>query len=51
MDTMKDKDFLADAEKGQLEITPVSGEDIQKLVMEIHQTPPEIAKRAGDLLK
>jgi tripartite-type tricarboxylate transporter receptor subunit TctC len=51
MDTMKDKDFLADAEKGQLEITPVSGEDIQKLVMEIHQTPPDIAKRAGDLLK
>jgi tripartite-type tricarboxylate transporter receptor subunit TctC len=51
MDTMKDKDFLADAEKGQLEITPVSGEDIQKLVMDIHQTSPEIAKRAGDLLK
>jgi tripartite-type tricarboxylate transporter receptor subunit TctC len=51
MDTMKDKDFLADAEKGQLEITPVSGEDIQKLVLETHQTPPEIAKKAGDLLK
>jgi tripartite-type tricarboxylate transporter receptor subunit TctC len=51
MDTMKDKEFLADAEKGQLEITPVSGEDIQKLVIETHQTPPEIAKKAGDLLK
>jgi tripartite-type tricarboxylate transporter receptor subunit TctC len=51
MDTMKDKDFLADAEKGQLEITAVSGEDIQKLVSETHETPPEIAKKAGDLLK
>ena len=26
MDTMKDKDFLADAEKAQMEITPVPGE-------------------------
>jgi tripartite-type tricarboxylate transporter receptor subunit TctC len=51
MDTMKDKDFLADAEKAQLEITPVAGEDIQRLVIETHQTPPEIAKKAGDLLK
>jgi tripartite-type tricarboxylate transporter receptor subunit TctC len=51
MDTMKDKEFLADAEKGQLEITPVSGEDIQKLVIETHQTPAEIAKKAGDLLR
>jgi tripartite-type tricarboxylate transporter receptor subunit TctC len=51
LDTMKDKDFLADAEKAQLEITPVAGEDIQRLVIDTHKTPPEIAKKAGDLLK
>ena len=51
LDTMKDKDFLADAEKAQLEITPVAGEDIQRLVIETHKTPAEIAKKAGDLLK
>ena len=45
MDTMKDKDFLAEAEKAQLEITPVDGEAVQKLVNEVYQTPPEIAKR------
>ena len=28
MDTMKDKDFLADAEKAQMEITPVAGEQV-----------------------
>ena len=27
MDTMKDKEFLADAEKAQLEITPVAGDE------------------------
>jgi tripartite-type tricarboxylate transporter receptor subunit TctC len=51
MDTMKDKDFLAEADKGQLEITPVSGEEIQKLVVETHQTPAAVAKKAGDFLK
>ena len=30
--TMKDPDFLADAAKAQLEVTPVSGEDVEKLV-------------------
>jgi tripartite-type tricarboxylate transporter receptor subunit TctC len=51
MDTMNDKDFLADAEKAQLEITPVSGDKVQSLVEEIYQTPPEIAKKAAGLLQ
>jgi tripartite-type tricarboxylate transporter receptor subunit TctC len=50
MDTMTDKDFLADAEKAQLEITPVDGAGIQKLVTEVYQTPPEVAKKAAELL-
>jgi tripartite-type tricarboxylate transporter receptor subunit TctC len=51
MDTMNDKDFLADTEKAQMEITPVSGDQIEKLVREIFATPPEIAQRAAALLK
>ncbi|MCC6890382.1 MAG: hypothetical protein IT536_17800 [Hyphomicrobiales bacterium] len=51
MDTMKDKTFLAEAEKAQLEITPISGEDVQRLVEEIYQTPPEIVKKAADILR
>jgi tripartite-type tricarboxylate transporter receptor subunit TctC len=50
MDTMADKDFLADAEKAQLEITPVDGAGIQKLVAEVYQSPPEVAKKAAALL-
>jgi tripartite-type tricarboxylate transporter receptor subunit TctC len=50
METMQDKDFLADAEKAQLEITPVSGEEVQKLVTEVYATPPEIAKKAAAIL-
>jgi tripartite-type tricarboxylate transporter receptor subunit TctC len=51
MDTMKDPDFLAEAKKADLEVTPVPGEDIQKLVEEIYQTPKEIADKAAAMVK
>ena len=50
METMEDKDFRADAEKAQLEITPVPGSEVQKLVTEVYATPPEIAKKAAAIL-
>ena len=50
MDTMTDKEFLADAEKTQLEIKPVAGDRIQELVKTIYQTPPEVARKAAALL-
>ncbi|HZS63872.1 MAG TPA: tripartite tricarboxylate transporter substrate-binding protein [Xanthobacteraceae bacterium] len=48
-ETMKDPAFLADAEKVRLEVNPMSGEDMQKLVGEAYATPPAIIKRAADL--
>jgi tripartite-type tricarboxylate transporter receptor subunit TctC len=51
MDTMRDKEFFADAERGKLEITPVSGEGIQKLVGEVYATPAAVTKRATELLR
>jgi tripartite-type tricarboxylate transporter receptor subunit TctC len=50
-DTMQDKDFLAEAQKIDLEINPVSGEEVQKLVDEAYDTPKDIAQKAADLLK
>jgi tripartite-type tricarboxylate transporter receptor subunit TctC len=51
MDTMKDKDFLAEADKAKMEITPVSGEALDKLVKEIYAYPADIAKKAGNLIE
>ena len=51
MDTMDDKDFLAEADKAQLEIRPVAGADVQKLVKEVYETPAAIAQKAADILK
>src|SRR3984893_260844 len=47
-DTMKDPDFLAEAEKAALEITPVTGEEIDKLVKDLYQTPKALAAKAAE---
>ena len=51
MDTMKDPEFLADAEKAQLEINPVVGEEVEKLVNEIYQTPKALADKAAEFIR
>ena len=51
MDTMKDPEFLAEADKAKLEITPVPGEQIQQLVIDAYKLPADIVKKTGDLLK
>ncbi|HSR70810.1 MAG TPA: tripartite tricarboxylate transporter substrate-binding protein [Kiloniellales bacterium] len=49
MDTMKDPEFLAEAKKAKLEITPVSGEEIQTLINELYEdTPQEIVDMAAE---
>ena len=50
IDTMADPAFLADAEKTQLEVNPVSGEEVQKLVAEVYRTPAEVAMKAAQIL-
>lgn len=49
--TVRDTAFLADAQAAKLEIMPVSGGDVQKLVDEIYATPPAIAAKVASLIK
>jgi len=51
MDTMKDQDFLADAKKTDLEINPVSGDDVEKLVKEVYATPADTIAKAKTAAK
>jgi tripartite-type tricarboxylate transporter receptor subunit TctC len=44
--TMKDKDFLADVQKLDLEVRPVSGLEIDALVANLARTPADIRKLA-----
>jgi tripartite-type tricarboxylate transporter receptor subunit TctC len=52
MATMNDKAFLADVAKARFEVTPVSGEQLEKMVMEIYRTtPPAVAGKAMAVVK
>jgi tripartite-type tricarboxylate transporter receptor subunit TctC len=44
--TMTDKDFRAEADKTNLEINPVSGAEVEKLVNEVYATPPDVVAKA-----
>jgi len=51
MATMRDKGFLAEAEKAKLEVDPVSGEEVQDIVKEAYETPKSVVKRTGEIVK
>ncbi len=46
MATLKDKEFLADAEKVKIVISPLSGSEVQKVVKSLYEAPKEIVDRA-----
>jgi hypothetical protein len=47
-ETMADTEFVAEAERGKIEIMPVSGENIERLVLDVYRhTAPDLAARAG----
>ena len=47
---IKDPEFAAAAAQGQIEIRPLSGQELQQLVAETARTPEAIVKRAMDLV-
>jgi hypothetical protein len=49
-DTMKDTEFIAEAEKSKLETTYVSGEEIEKYVSEIMSITPKAKELLGFLM-
>jgi tripartite-type tricarboxylate transporter receptor subunit TctC len=42
---IKDRDFMADANKHNMDIRPMTGEQLDKLIREIVDTPPDIRER------
>ena len=45
-ETLKDPAFLADADKLKLEVNPVSGAEIDKLIAELYRAPRDIVEEA-----
>jgi tripartite-type tricarboxylate transporter receptor subunit TctC len=48
--TIKDPAFIEEAKKAQLDLEPVSGEELQKIVSDIVATPEPIAKRLAEII-
>ncbi len=48
--TVKDPEFLADAKKMLLDSDPTTGEETQKIIAKLYQTPPDVVERAKKLL-
>jgi tripartite-type tricarboxylate transporter receptor subunit TctC len=51
MQAMADQELRAEAAKARLEILPMAGEHVQKLVDDIHATPSTVVRRVMDMLK
>jgi tripartite-type tricarboxylate transporter receptor subunit TctC len=49
-ETMKDQEFLAETERLQLEVQPMAGPELQKLVAELANTPPPVIAKVRAIL-
>ena len=48
---MEDKDLIADAEKAEMEIDPMTGEEMTKLMQEVYASPKDVVAKLADALK
>ena len=50
-DTLVDPEFVAEAKKGNMELDPVSGEDLERIVNGFFKADPVVVNKLRDLLK
>lgn len=50
MKSHKDKEFLADAEKLKLDVSPIDGEAVEVLIRRMASTPPAVIKRFKSIM-
>jgi tripartite-type tricarboxylate transporter receptor subunit TctC len=49
-DTLKDPDFLAEAKKVQLEVNPLNGEEVGKIVDNMFNLNPAVVSKLASIL-
>jgi tripartite-type tricarboxylate transporter receptor subunit TctC len=50
-ETMRDPAFVADAAKLQLDVDPMTGDQVQNLIAELGRTPPDVVGRVRGILE
>ena len=48
---IKDETFLAEAQKQNLLLDPVSGEEAEKIIATIYAAPPELTRKVKEVLE
>jgi tripartite-type tricarboxylate transporter receptor subunit TctC len=48
--TMKDPEYLADAKKSRIDVNPVTGAEIDKLLAELYATPKDVVTKASQAI-
>jgi len=48
--TLKDPAFLSEARKSKLDVDPVTGEALQKIVADLYKTSPAMLAKLKDVL-
>lgn len=48
--TMKDREFLAEAEKSKLDISPLDGEEVERIVSDIQKLSPSVLARIKEVI-
>jgi hypothetical protein len=51
METMQDKAFLAETQKLDMMLRPKSGEELTQIVKRVAATPPDVLKKAAQVLE
>ena len=47
---MKDPELITDAKKGRMDMDPSTGEELQALLQDIMEQPPEVVERMKKIL-
>lgn len=50
MDTLKDKEFLAEAEKSKLDVDAVPGEQVEKIIAGLFKLEPSLVAKLKAIL-
>jgi hypothetical protein len=48
---MKDEAFRGELARAKAELNPMSGADLQKMIVDVSNTPPDVIERIKSLLK
>ncbi|HXG50986.1 MAG TPA: tripartite tricarboxylate transporter substrate-binding protein [candidate division Zixibacteria bacterium] len=50
-ETMKDRDFIADARKSKLDLDPLSGDEIDRIIAALFKMSPDLVSQLKEILK